>query len=163
MRATDRIEFVKALNGLAAIKGKELTPEALEIWWRSMGRWSIEEFKAAASHLATAHEWMPNPFHFEQLRKAGEPTAGEAWLTVLGGKPLEPGSRVARAAAVCGGQQAIRMANVERDLPHVQRRFKEAYDELSEVDQVRDALPQLAKIPPQLEREGFNKLLKVMS
>jgi hypothetical protein len=29
----DRAEFMRVLNGLAAIKGKELTPEALSLWW----------------------------------------------------------------------------------------------------------------------------------
>lgn len=160
MHPTDRTEFLRVLNGLAAIKGKELTPEALSIWWQSMANWSLDEFKAAASHLATAHEWMPNPFHFEQLRRAGEPTASEAWLQVLHGHKLEAGSRVARAAAVVGGQQAVRMANLEKDVPHMQRRFKEAYDELTEVDQAREALPQIARLPAPA---GFGNLLKSMS
>jgi hypothetical protein len=142
MLPTDRVEFVRVLNGLAAIKGKELTPEALSIWWSAMSSWSMDDFKAAASHLVGACQFMPSPYDFEQLKRAGEPTASEAWLTVLHGYPLKPGSREARAAAVVGGQYTIRMANVERDLPHLARRFKDAYDELSDVDSARESLPQ---------------------
>ena len=144
MLPTDRPEFLRTLNGLAAIKGKELTPEALSLWWSAMAAWSIEDFKAAASHLAGEMEWMPQPFHFNQLRKAGELTPGEAWLRVLNGAQLEPGSRAYRAAQIVGGQQAIRHADIETALPHIQRRFLTAYEELSDVDGVREALPQIA-------------------
>lgn len=144
MHPTDRSEFVRVLNGLAAIKGKDLTPEALSLWWSAMLRWSIEDFKAAASHLVSACQFMPSPYDFEQLRKAGEPTPGEAWERVLSGARLEPGSRTERAARIVGGQYAIRHANVEKDLPFIERRFKEAYEDLSDVDHVREALPQIA-------------------
>lgn len=150
MLPTDKPEFVRVLVGLAAIKRVELTPEAMGLWWSAMARWPIEEFKAAASHLVSAHEWMPTPFHFEQLRKAGEPTAGEAWTEVLAAcvewrNPERlPNGRIARAAAAVGGFQAIAYADPERDLPHVQRRFLQAYEELTDVDSVRVALPQIA-------------------
>lgn len=144
MRPTDRAEFVRVLNGLAAIKGKDLTPEALSIWWSAMSRWSLEDFKAAASHLVSSCQFMPTPYDFEQLRRAGEPTAGEAWLSVLHGDRLIPGSREARAAAIVGGQYFIRHADVERDLPHIARRFKEAYEDLVDADLSREAVPQLA-------------------
>lgn len=144
MRPTDRPEFVRVLNGLAAIKGKDLTPEALSLWWSAMAAWSIEDFKAAASHLVTACQFMPTPYDFAQLRKAGEPTAGEAWERVLAGAKLEPGSRVARAAQIVGGQFAIRHADIERDLPFIQKRFMEAYEDLRDADVARHAVPQIA-------------------
>jgi hypothetical protein len=143
MRPGDRPEFLRVLNGLAVIKGKELTSEALDLWWKSMSAWTIEDFKSAASHLVGACQFMPTPYDFVQLRKAGDLTAGEAWQKVLSGAQIEPDSRMARAAKICGGQQAIRHANVERELPFIQRRFMEVYSELSEVDTVRDALPNL--------------------
>jgi hypothetical protein len=146
MQPTDRAEFVRTLNGLAAIKGKELTAEALGLWWSAMAKWSIDDFKGAASHLVGSCQFMPSPYDFEQLKRAAEPTSSEAWLSVLHGYPLRPGSREARAAAVVGGQYNIRMANVERELPHLARRFKEAYEELSDVDSVREALPQINRL-----------------
>lgn len=150
MLPNDRAEFVRTLNGLAAIKRVELTPEALSIWWAAMAKWSIEDFKAAASHLVSSCEWMPSPYHFERLRVAGDPTPGEAWELVLSGAKLEPGSRAERAARIVGGQYAIRHANVEKELPFIARRFKEAYDELTDVDAVRVAIPQVARTHPPL-------------
>lgn len=145
MTPTDKPAFVAVLVGLAAVKpGKGLTPEALEIWWSAMQSWGLDDFRAAASHIARTVEFMPSPFHFEQLRKAGELTSGEAWSLALSGARLEPGSRVARAAQIVGGQQHIRHANIEHDLPHIQRRFIEAYDDLTGVDSTRTALPQIA-------------------
>jgi hypothetical protein len=141
MLPADRPEFMRTLNGLAAIKGKELTTEALALWWSAMSRWTIEEFKSAASHLVSACQFMPTPYDFEQLRKAGEPTASEAWAQVLSGERLT--GRALRAAQLVGGQYAIRHANVEKDLPHLARRFREAFEELRDVEDVREALPQL--------------------
>jgi hypothetical protein len=152
MQPADKRKFLEIVNGMAAIKpGKPLTPAALDLFWNSMRRWSLDEFEQAANHLMTSVEFMPNPFHFEQLRKAGQKTAGEAWVGVLNGSALVPGSREARAAQVCGGQFAIRHANVERELPFMQRRFMEIYDELSEVDVVRDALPGIVDPDHQLD------------
>lgn len=144
MQSSDRAEFLRTLNGLAAMKGKDITPEALSLWWSAMSSWSIEDFKSAASHLVKSCQFMPSPYDFQQLKLAGEPTAGEAWCEVLAGRALVPGSRAARAAAIVGGQFAIRHANTERELPFMQKRFETAYAELSEVDVVREALPQIA-------------------
>lgn len=143
MQPSDKPKFVTTLVGLAAIKNRELTDEAIDLWWLSMAAWSIEDFTTAAAHLITACQFMPTPYDFAQLLRAGQLTAGEAWLEALHGN-LTPGSRAARAAAVMGGQQRLRMADIERDLPHLQRRFMEVYDELSDVDSTRDALPALA-------------------
>jgi hypothetical protein len=140
MQPADRGEFMRTLNGLAAIKGKDLTPEALDVWWSAMRAWALADFKAAASHLVTACQFMPTPYDFAQLNRAGELTAGEAWVRVLSGAPLEPDSRTARAARIVGGQTHVRAANIERDLPHIQRRFMDAYDELTDVDETRHAL-----------------------
>lgn len=153
MQSTDRCEFARVLVGMAAVKpGGKLTAEALEIWWMTMrDTWSIEDFKSAAAHIVRTHEFMPSPYHFEQLRRASEATAGEAWVAVLSGASLPIGSRAYRAAQIVGGQQAIRHANIERDLPHMQRRFLDAYAELSDVDVVREALPQF--VPDGLLRD----------
>lgn len=145
MHPSDKPKFVTTLVGLAAIKNRELTDEAIDLWWLSMARWTIEDFTAAAAHLITACQFMPTPYDFAQLRKAGELTAGEAWERVLSGAKLDSNSRAARAARIVGGQVAIRHADIERDLPFVQKRFLEAYGDLSDVDGARQALPQIAQ------------------
>lgn len=160
MQVTDRQKFVKTLNGLAALKpGKELTSEAIDLWWTSMRGWSIEEFVSAASHLAGSVEFMPSPFHFEQLRKASKPTVGEAWSTALArctswrtGESW--GDAIDRAVAAIGGYRAIAMADVETALPHVERRFKEAFDAIDDAECVRQALPHLAPAPGINYRDG---------
>lgn len=148
MYPSDKPKFVTTLVGLAAIKNRELTDEAIDLWWLSMAAWSIEDFTTAAAHLITACQFMPTPYDFAQLRRAGELTSGEAWLEMFSGKSLAPGSRAARAAEIVGGQYEIRHADLERDVPHIQRRFMQVYDELTDVDSVRDALPALAYKPP---------------
>lgn len=142
MNATDKQNFVAVLVGLSAIKpGKGLTPEAIEVWWMAMRDWDLADFRDAAALLTKTCQFMPSPYDFEQIRKAGELTAGEAWELALSGALLEPGSRTERAARICGGQTHIRHADIERDLPHIQRRFMEIYDELIDVDSARQALP----------------------
>jgi hypothetical protein len=140
MQPTDRAAFVRILNGLVAIKpgAKALTPEALTIWWNSMQDWSIADFEQAAAHLVRHSKFMPSPYEFEELRRAGELTASEAWTLALSGAELQPGCRAARAALIVGGQYAIRHANTERDLPHIERRFLDAYEQLADVDPARE-------------------------
>ena len=142
MRPSEKLEFVAILNGLAAIKpNAKLTKEAYEIWWNAMQGWSIEDFRAGASHLAMSVQFMPSPYDFNQLRKAGEPTAGEAWVQVLSGADLEPGSVTEKAARVVGGQYAVRHADIERELPHVQRRFMESYEAIKDAEGTRQSVP----------------------
>lgn len=172
MQPTDKRKFLEIINGMAALKpGKPLTPQALDLFWNAMRAWTIAEFEAAANHLMQTVEFMPNPFHFEQLRRASEPTAAEAWLeagTRAANRRFKqyPNDRISRAVACIGGLDRIAMSDIERDLPHIQRRFMEAYAELTDVEQVREALPQIAKLPAQFESAlesprkavGFQKL-----
>jgi hypothetical protein len=165
MQSTDRAEFVRVLNGLAAVKGKELTKEALEIWWGAMARWTLADFKSAASHLVSSIQWMPSPYDFQQLLKAGELTPSEAWAEVLLAcrnwrtPDILPNGRISRAAACVGGFRAIAMADIERDLPHILRRFLDAYAELSDVESVRNALPDIA--PPRLGKSHSTGLTQI--
>jgi hypothetical protein len=146
MLPSDKPRFLAILNGLAAVKpNAKLTPEACEVWWLAMHEWTFDDFRDAALHLTKSVQFMPSPYDFDQLRKAGEPTAGEAWVTVLSGAKLEPGSAIEKAARVVGGQYAIRHADIEKDLPHIQRRFMESYDAIKDAEDVRRAVPQIAR------------------
>ena len=150
MRTIDKPEFVRILMGLSSIKpGKPMTPEGLDMYWAAMRQeWGIGEFREAAGHLAGTCEFMPNPYHFEQLRKAARPTAGEAWSTVLGwaasgsyrdcdscGDPI-----IDRAVKAMGGYRAIAMH--DEDKQHfAERRFADHYESMQDADTVRNALP----------------------
>lgn len=152
MRPEDDLEFGRVLNGLAVVKtGAKLTKEALAIWFNAFQSWSIEDFTAAASHFVKAVQWMPNPYHFEQLRRAGEPTSGEAWTTAVENclswrtGNSAAGELIDRVVAMVGGYRAIALADQETALPHIERRFKEAFVQLAEREPIREAMPQIAK------------------
>lgn len=142
MQPSDRPEFVRVLNGLAAVKpGKGLTPEALDVWWLALRDWPLADFRAAAGHLARTVEFMPSPYHFAQLRKAGRPTSAEAWELAWKGNPTNDYA-IAKALAVAAGSERLGMIELTR-LPWVEKRFREAYDELVDVVEHREALPHL--------------------
>jgi hypothetical protein len=163
MLPTDKPKFLAVLNGLAAIKpGAKLTAEALTLYWNALSAWTIEDFTAAASQLARTCEFMPNPYHFEQLRKASRMTAGEAWTKALeyarcngfsrwnSGPPSEddPSQRPAdplidAAVRAVGGYQAIAMTKTS-DTHWIEKRFCEHYDAILEREDVRAAVPQIA-------------------
>ena len=155
MTPADKETFCAILNGLAAIKpGGKLTAEAYEVWWLAMQDWPLDQFRAAAAHLAKSVEFMPSPYHFEQLRKAARPTAGEAWAKAVascrtawtpqgyrGGTSGDP--LIDRAVHAIGGYAAI--AQCDHDKLHfLERRFAEHYGSIEDAEDVREALPQIA-------------------
>jgi hypothetical protein len=150
MQPSDFERFQAVMTGMAEMHQRELSNFLLDAYWLAMRDWSLQDFEAAASHLMQTLKWMPKPSDFTELRRAGEPTDAEAWTTALAtcvhwrNSDALPTGRIARAAAAVGGFQAIAMANTERDLPFVQKRFLEAYKELSDVEPVRSALPHVA-------------------
>ena len=157
MIESDKTKFIATLMGLAAVKpGKGLTKEAIEIWWLAMESWNLEEFKQAAAHLVRSIEFMPSPFHFEQLRKAGRPTAGEAWekarkacgSAIQCGQVTHNGTcgdeMIDRVVRAIGGYGAIAMSDRDK-LPFLERRFAEHYASIQDASDVREAVPQIAQ------------------
>lgn len=177
MQSSEKPAFVAILNGLAAIKpGGKLTPEAYEVWWLAMQDWPLAEFRDAAAHLAKSVEFMPSPFHFEQLRKAGRPTAGEAWAKVLHyvrtgfykwDYPNQLQQRtdvsaindplIERVVNALGGYKAIAFTDSDK-IHFMERRFSEHFEAMQDATEVREALPELTA-PESLKRlfEGRNQ------
>ena len=149
MTPADRPKFAQTLVGLSAMKpGKGLTPEAIDVWWNAMQHWSLPEFLDAASHLARSVEFMPSPYHFEQLRKAQLPTAGEAWDEILqlarssfNGEPDDPVA--ARALRAIGGLRAVAMSDTSKT-QFLEKRFAEHYAQMQEAEDTRESVPQIA-------------------
>ena len=83
MNQEDRKAFADIMLGLAALYDKELPPFLLDLYWGALEGWSIGEFREAAKHLSGTCTFMPKPTDFNQLRKAGRPTAGEAWARAV--------------------------------------------------------------------------------
>ena len=162
MNVNDKPNFVRLLNGLAALKpGARLTPEALDLWWAAMSpTWSMKDFRDAAAHLATQLEFFPSPFHFDQLRRAGRLKPGEAWdlARKACGSAIQCGyvthngtsgnELIDAAVRAIGGYGAIAQCEVSK-LPFLERRFCEHYAAISDAHDVRVALPELiADTPP---------------
>jgi hypothetical protein len=162
MIQADRQKFIEIVLGFAELKSKQLSAPALELYWRAMQRWSLEDFRAAAEQLVLTCEFMPTPKDFEDLRKAGRQTAGEAWAMVLeyvrkgyhrwhgGGLPTlntevqKPLSNLLdRAVAAIGGYQAIAMSEIDKT-HFLERRFAEHFEAMQEADDIREAVPQIA-------------------
>ncbi|MBA3563085.1 MAG: hypothetical protein H0W33_03570 [Gammaproteobacteria bacterium] len=163
MLSTDRPEFVRVLNGLAAIKpGKgELTDEALDLWWSTMrGDWTIEDFRQASGHLLKSCQFMPTPYDFEQLRKAGRPTPGEAWQRAMdssagayrcgqvSGEGVTSGDELVDRAVRAIGGYAVLYETATDKLCFVERRFAEHYEAMQDAGDVRQALPLIARTLP---------------
>jgi hypothetical protein len=144
----DRRKFIEVVLGFAELKGKKLSTPALELYWRAMQDWCIEDFQSAAAVLLKTAKYMPTPSDFEALRKAAvRMTAGEAWLTVLeltrtaqyrsghgSGDEL-----IDRCAHMLGGYAAIAMTDVDK-LHFLERRFCEHFEAKQGADDARQAL-----------------------
>lgn len=152
MNQQDRGKFLEIVIGFAELKGKQLSAPALELYWNAMQAWTIVDFQAAANHLLlNGNDFMPQPHHFEALRKAGRPTAGEAWSRAVGhcsssayrsggtGNPL-----IDQCARILGGYQAIAMCDVST-LHFLERRFCEHYETIQDSTDTRESVPEIAQ------------------
>lgn len=154
MTPADRKAFLEVVIGFAELKGKQLSAPALELYWRAMQGWDLADFRAAAEQLLRTCEFMPTPKDFEDLRKAGELSAGEAWSLVLdaarGHAELPDDPRIDAAVRAIGGLRAIGMSTTDQT-PFLERRFAEHYETIGEREDIREAVPALTG-GPRLER-----------
>lgn len=155
MNAKDEPEFLKILNSMAVIKRIDLGDDVIELWWASMQRWSLADFREASAHLMHTLKWMPSPSDYNDLRKAARMTPGEAWLKAMAnvhrsryvdGQLVYPASDdplVDLCVRMLGGYAAIGACDEDR-LHFLERRFAEHYETLEARDDVRVALPRIA-------------------
>lgn len=152
MNAEDRKPFLEIVVGFAELKGKKLSGPALELYWNAMQDWSLEDFQVAANQLLRTTQFMPTPKDFEDLRKAGRETPGEAWLTAqryirwgLHAHTLDPACPplIARCIHMIGGPNVIAMCDEDK-LTFLERRFCEHFETLQDSEETREAVPQIA-------------------
>lgn len=150
MTDADKPAFLAALNELAALKpGAKLTLESYAAWWNALReKWTLDDFRAACVTLRDTTEFMPNPFHFERLRRtATRKTAGEAWAlvreAVRAGAPCPDDARIRATVRVLGGMRTIGFTQSEQ-MQFLERRFVEHFEAISDADDVRQALPNLS-------------------
>ncbi len=152
MTPEDRKAFLEVVTGFAELKGKQLSAPALELYWRAMQDWSLEEFRAAATLLLRTAVFMPTPKEFEEIRNAGRMTAGEAWAWVLshfGGREHSPDTPcpadrecIERAVRSLGGYEALGRNSVEHN-DRLERRFAEHYEAIRAAENTREAVAAL--------------------
>jgi hypothetical protein len=155
MTPTDRKKFLEVVVGFAELKGKQLSAPALELYWRSLQHWALADFLAAAEQLIRTCEFMPLPKDFEDLRKAGRLTSGEAWAKAVAACGTSHsaigytnggscGDRfVDRVVRAIGGYKAIAMCDSEK-LHFLERRFADHFESMRDADDVREDVPQIA-------------------
>jgi hypothetical protein len=137
---------------MGRIFSNELDNLVLDVYWITLREWPMKDFEAAVGHLMANAKYMPRPAEFTALRKASQPTPAEAWALVMERckdwrKPIAAPDLIDQCVAGIGGYRSIAMADIERDLQHVQRRFAEAYQALDQAQSVRLALPGVAPAP----------------
>ena len=139
MNTADKPEFLRIMNGLAAVFGSTLTPEALEVWWGAFTPWSLADFKQAAGAAVTKCTFMPRPADLFNVRRAARPTPGEAWE--IAGNGVDALADKALGIATQGRY----FGHIQFDEhPWIQKRFLEVYEQLADVEDSRNAAPQLA-------------------
>lgn len=138
---------------MGRLYGQEPDNLVLDAYWLALRAWDFADFETAAGHLMATAKFMPRPADFNALRKAGERTAAEAWNAAIGACSqwryghVTVNSRTDKAVAALGGYRALAMADEETALPHMMRRFCQIYDELTDVETARIALPGVATDP----------------
>lgn len=151
MTPDDREKFLEIVIGFAEMKGKQLSTPALELYWRAMQDWDIDDFRAAANMLVKSCQFFPTPKEFEDLRKAGDMSAGEAWArardVIRSGGSTSGDARTDAAIRILGGYDALGRTNSDQ-FQFLERRFCDHYEELSDRIEVREALPNFTKKLP---------------
>jgi hypothetical protein len=155
MQQSDFQRFHALLQGMAKMFERELDQFVLDAYWIALKGWAFEDFQQASVHLMQTRQFMPRPFDFEALRKAGRATAAEAWEKARAacGSAIQCGQvthngtcgdeLIDRAVRGIGGYGAIAMCETSK-IPFLEKRFAEHYADLQEANDTREAVPQIA-------------------
>jgi hypothetical protein len=173
MTENDFDSFSAVVVGFAELKGKQLSAAAIRLYWGAMQNWNLQDFTAAAEQLLLTSEFMPTPKEFEDLRKAGRPTTGEAWIAARAAmrdaswSDIEASgftcgnALIDRAVRAIGGYGAIGMCETDK-LHFLERRFAEHYQDLEGVEDVRRVLPQLTGAEPAVRVTGPQRAISTL-
>lgn len=154
MQASDFPRFQAVMTGMAELYQRELSGPLLDAYWLSLADWTLSEFESAAAQLMKTEEFMPKPVAFNKLRKAGQPSSGEAWIEVLeharhdspnfmNGHVEGLSDLANRALRAIGGLHTVAMSDISKTT-FLEKRFAEVYEQMSESDEVREAVPEIA-------------------
>lgn len=138
MRAEDKADFSALIRDALAFYGQATSPFAMGVWWAACERFDLEQVRKAV----TAHAMDPEAGRFppkpadivRQLHGTSTDRALMAWGRVYAAMSEVGAYRsvafdepeIHAAIADLGGWQAVCAGKVD-ELPHLQRRFCEAY------------------------------------
>jgi hypothetical protein len=152
MQPADFESFRIRMAAMSRLFGSDMDGPLLDLYWLALRDWELPEFEAATAHLLSTAKFMPKPADYAELRKAGQPTSGEAFerarLIVRRLNPREyighqsGDARLDAAIRACGGYEALAMCTTE-NIGFFERRFAEHFDTISDAESVRGALPDL--------------------
>lgn len=152
MQTADVPRFHSVIASMCRVFGVQSDRVLLDAYWLALKSWPLEEFEQAAAHLLGKCQFMPKPADFNTLRKANNPTAGEAFhkamLLARRAPPRELASLRSGDDAIDAAVRAIggytELGNCESGKLHfLERRFAEHYEAIGEVQQVRNDVPML--------------------
>lgn len=147
MQQTDFQRFKALMNGIAKLYERELDGPVLDAYWVALRDWDLGDFEASAGQLMRTSKFMPRPADFEELRRAGRLTAGEAWANARAcwrsGGSGTGDSLTDRVVRMLGGYRSMGLTATDQ-MAFLERRFAEHYAQLQEVEEVREAVPQIA-------------------
>ena len=165
MHPSDAQRFRSVLTGIGRVYGQELDSVILDAYWIALSDWDLQSFEAACRQLMASCQFMPRPADFSRLRKsASAASPGESWRQVLehckgayrrGG--LDDGGPIDRAVAQLGGYRSIAMHDTDY-LWALEKRFSERYQEVSEVESARQALPSYTPEPLRISSGGLRRI-----
>jgi hypothetical protein len=140
-------KFNNLIRGMARMYGQDVDAAFLDAYWLALKGWDYADLSAAAGVLMGTATFMPRPSDFNALRKAGEPTSGEAWCKVLDvvrscwpGQQMTVDDRTDRVVRAMGGFRALALTNAD-EMHFRAKRFAELWEEFGGVDETRKALP----------------------
>lgn len=151
MKPEDKTAFSQTVAAMASHKRQTLTPMDHRFWWEGMQDWTLSDFQDAAFRLVKTEEFMPSMKHFEDLRRAGRMTPGEAFAKAIAwaraGTYTAPAKSpeailIDHVVAAMGGWIAMTSADTEK-LHFLEKRFVEHYETIQDATDTRAALPQL--------------------
>ena len=83
MKASDKGEFTAIFKSAMEVYDKELSLDALSIWWATMADISIEDFRKSMTRHITTSPFFPKPADIlRSFRKDDKPGAEEAWSMI---------------------------------------------------------------------------------
>lgn len=157
MSPDDGRRFRDLMRGMGRMFGAEPDALVLDAYWLALRDWDYADLEAAAVHLMRSAKFMPRPADFRELRKAGEQTAAEAWMLVMQNlrrseyrNGVTVGGRADFVVKGMGGYESLGKRNPEKLNEFGAKEFRERWDQAADVEEVRAALPGLARLeaPP---------------